>query len=184
MNTPPPLPPPIPLGARRGAFRWWFIPLGVLALLMLLPVAGLLCIGVRGTETFVTPGARVKPWHMERIGKIAGLATNETILFFYSGAVLDIESEGELLTDHAVYSWTTDGGTPQVHRAAFREISDIKVVDQGTSFFDDTMVMLTLTNDKFICLLLPVERRGDARFVEALRKSVKDARRTATQARE
>lgn len=168
VNTqPPPLPPP-PGG--RGLVWWHYLCIAA-ALLIAIGFGGLLFIGIRGPEAFVETGSRMPAHRKAKIRTVAGLATNETILYFYSAALLDIAGDGNLLTDRGVYSWYQDRGL-HLDRARFHEIADVDV-EYTDTWFVDTDVTVTLTNGDSLFLALPRERGGDRKFAEALRKAVR-----------
>ena len=147
--------------------KWIAITLGVLVLVVV--VGGITLIGVLGGDTKVSLGKELRSSHREHVVKMAKLPAEETIEMFYSSDLLMPDTDGNLLTNVAVYSWGDhlDDGQITLKRATFAEITDVDFIP-GESWLDDSLITITTQDDEFF-LFLPIEAKRDRMFLEKVR---------------
>lgn len=135
-------PPPLPGKRRGGLGRALLIGCGglfVLSFLAFLAV-GFLIDGGYLPESQLVRGEDLKG-RMERKVRALVLEDGEEVRWFYSGALLDVAEDGNLLTDRRVISYYEDEETDElvVEAVDLRDVTGIRVVF-AENWFDDTEV--------------------------------------------
>ena len=106
---------------------------------------------------------------MTQIRDLSLLEPDEKLLFFYSDALTDIEEGFYLLTDRNVVVYRKEYANPKV----LVPISSIRDMDAtwSDSFWEDSQITLTLTDDSQVWFPLSSEKGVDRAFFDTLKKS-------------
>ncbi|MCG8405611.1 MAG: hypothetical protein MI923_10480 [Phycisphaerales bacterium] len=131
-------------------------------------------IGMKGPDTKVVPGRQLPARFVSEIQGLNLLEQREQIEFFYSDALMDIKDGFYLLTDRKViiYSQYYYGDPAWV--IPFSEIADLSV-NYDDSFWADSLISITLTDETVATFPVSSEAGGDKRFYNALMKKWKAA---------
>ena len=122
--------------------------------------------------TEVLKGDEVPDHYRRTLRELGVLEEGERVLYFYSGGLLSIREDGNLLTDRKVVSYCTEDEEFRVWSAAFHEIEDVQV-EGADGWLDDTRVTVMLESGDEILLFLSTEDGRDEDFVKALRSRVR-----------
>lgn len=142
------------------------------ATLVVAMVVGLfIYMGVKGPETFVVSGHAVTKTQMANIKNLGLIDDGETIVYFYSDAMVDIEKGMYMLTDRQLILYTKSWETPML-RIDFQDIASIHL-EREESFFIDSFVQLVLTSGEEIVFPLSSEGDGDLKFVDRIKENLK-----------
>lgn len=161
-----PYPPP---PARRGMPTWAKVLLvlggaGILGVAALFGV--LIYIGVNSPGTAVIPGRQLKSKFVKQINQLGVLEPGEQIEYFYSDAMIGIEDGFYLVTDRAVILYSRNW-TPPVIRVDYADIRDTST-SFSTSWFIDSVMVLTLDDGTVISVPAATENGGDKRMYDAI----------------
>lgn len=100
----------------------------------------------------------------------------DTVVLFYSAALLDFRKDGNLLTDQAVVAYEETEGHLSFYALRYDEIDDVQIDDAGDALSDAVLSVFNAVGDGF-SLYVPTEDSGLKRFLDELER-----RRTRAQA--
>ena len=128
-------------------------------------------------DTLVQRGDELPDRIRSRIAAIA-LEDGEEIVRFYSSALLDVKSDGNLLTDRAVVSWyENDGSEFTTDRISLSDVDHLEV-EFSDSFFEDTVLSVYESDESGgagVTLWLSTEESNDVEFVQELVRRARSA---------
>jgi hypothetical protein len=159
----------------RPRSRTWLWVLLVLGLLFVLPCAGLLgvlaYIGAKGPDTAVYAGNQVPARYLATMKSVGALDEGETILYFYSDALLEIRDGFYFVSDKKVATYSDEAGDPPLSKATFAEIADLDL-QSSDNFFVDGQITLELKDGRVLAFPISSENKGDQRFFDAIKSRV------------
>lgn len=128
-------------------------------------------------STQVVDGSRLWTHDVAFLVEEGLIEEDERILYFYSDGYLSIEDDGQLISEDYVVSYSRDPSNGELIglRASYAEIMDVSVA-WSESFFDITVITVTLDNSDEYELWLSAEEERDKVFVDELTKRWKAAR--------
>ncbi|MCH7977955.1 MAG: hypothetical protein IH935_03120, partial [Acidobacteria bacterium] len=97
------------------------------------------------------------------------------IEFFYSAGLYSILEDGNLLTENRVVSYETLDGELYVYSSTYPEIQDFDV-EYSESFFDDTVLFVSMVSGEEFILILSAEDGRDKEFVSELQSRLSASR--------
>jgi len=123
----------------------------------------------------VVPGTKLNSWQTDFLVNEGLKDESEAIIYFYSGAVLSIEDDGQFITDKHVVSYfrNPDDGELYGGRVRYEEIMDINI-KKSTSFLDDTVITISDVGQNQFELWLSTVDKKDGLFIEELLKNWKN----------
>lgn len=99
----------------------------------------------------------------------------DTVVLFYSAALLDFRKDGNLLTDQAVVSYEETAGQLSFYALRYEEIDDVQVEDPGGTLSDAVLSVSNGAGDGFR-LYVPTKGSGLKRFLDELERRRTKAR--------
>lgn len=144
--------------------------------LAILVGAGLLALGYVGTvglDTKIMYFAEMRKPHVKTVSDLCPLEPGETIEMFYSTDVLSPTTDGNFITDRAIYTYSRAKDLPlNLERIPYQEVRQIDLV-RGKSWIDDSVLTVVTKDDVEAVLLLSIEQDRDLEFVSRIRSRVK-----------
>lgn len=134
---------------------------GLMGLSTLCAIGSVVMLGT-GPEVFIVPGNQLTQLQTNRIDELQVLNQGETVVYFYSDAMVDIAAGMVLVTDRAVVLYDEDLAQP-LQRARFEDIREGRFY-RDTSFGTDGRLVLS-TRDGELSLPMSSTHDGDLRFV-------------------
>lgn len=129
---------------------------------------GLMAIGILSPDTAALHWEKIPRGHQAKVLAIAELEPNEKPLMFYSAAFLSFHGDGNLVTDRAIYSWSDENGTFEMHRVPYKKITSIDAL-YSDSWAEDSQILIWYDDcgeeDEVVALLASNEKRGDHQMV-------------------
>lgn len=165
--------------SRRGGMpAWAIILLAIIIIGTLLIIAvcgGLVWLGSTAPPTHVVAGTNLRDDFEQTINDLGLLEPDETIRYFYSDGLMDIEEGMYFLTDRklVIYSNLIDPEFP-AETIPLEQIYNLEL-ERDTSFMFDSYIAFE-TDDFVYDFPVSSERGGDQRFFNALREAARDAR--------
>jgi hypothetical protein len=128
----------------------------------------------------VVRGDQLQPREREFFRAQRLVEPGEVIHYFYSGGMLSIKSDGNIVTDRRLISYFEDSDDDEfvVQQARYADIKDLQVT-YSTSFLEDTEVTVVTDEDEEFVLLFSAEERRDRECVDKLMQLWKAARAEA-----
>jgi hypothetical protein len=123
-------------------------------------------VGIVGPASYAVPGDELAARFVRRIRALGLLEEDESVRYFYSSAVLDIEDGCYFFTDRKVVVYNKNSPTPALV-VPFSDISDVEAQFAG-SLHAVTTITVTLHDRSQIWFPVSVERHGDRRFYASL----------------
>ena len=127
-----------------------------------------------GSEIGLTPheavisGDKVLSHNIKFMQRKGIINSDDKLVYFYSGAFLDIHDDGNGLTDRHVFSyWKDDNDQFNFETARFDEIKDIKT-NLSKSWRDDTVIDIIKNDDSKFVLFISNTNKKDKVFIKAL----------------
>jgi hypothetical protein len=97
----------------------------------------------------------------------------DSVEYFYSEGTLSILEGGSILTQDRVIAYTTDEKEElQIYEMELSEITDVVLETQGDALNYSEYRVKTADPEDWLILYLPVEEKGDQKFIEALRSKL------------
>lgn len=161
----------VELQRKRKGMPWWgwlLVSLGVLFGLCCVGSIGMLVWVGSGPDTSVYPGSSLPSAFRDSAEDLGLVDSGETIRYFYSDALVDVENGFVLVTDDHVAVHQPAVGMSRVIK--FDEI-DAATLSRNTSFFIDSNISLELSDGSRIDFLVSSEYDRDERFYEAIKPS-------------
>ncbi|MFQ5570486.1 MAG: hypothetical protein ACE5G0_12465 [Rhodothermales bacterium] len=118
-------------------------------------------------ETKALLGSELPASYREILVDDGYLRPEEEVLFFYSGGLLSIREDGNLLTNVRVVSYESYGGETYEADARYSEIADVSV-SYGESWVEDTQIVVTTVEGEDIYLVVSIEEGRDKAFFRQL----------------
>lgn len=155
---------------KQGGMPGWVIALlavgGVMLLGCLGVCGGLMYLGASSPDTFVYSSNQVPPQYIDSAKRLGLVDNNESVLYFYSDAMLDVEDAMYILTDqHLVLHNTAWSDTQRI--ITFNEIASVGA-SWSSDWLTDSMVAVQLSDGSSWSFPLSMENDTDHRFVEKL----------------
>ncbi len=124
-------------------------------------------IGLTANDAVVS-GNQVLSHNIKFMQRKGILGAEDNLVYFYSGAFLNIRDDGNGITDRHVFSyWKDDSGVFNYETARFDEIKDIKTTF-SKSWRDDTVIDIIKNDGKKFILFVSNTDKKDRLFVKAL----------------
>lgn len=100
------------------------------------------------------------------------LLPQDNVVYFYSHSISSVAEKGNILTDMAVIAYlTNENGELEFYELPLTDVTKVELLQQG-NFVDDSVYQVTgRKEDAWLRLFLSVEKGGDVKFIEALKKS-------------
>lgn len=158
-------PPPRSSGSRV----WIFVLIGcggLLALFMLLGFGFLVWVGMNSPDTAVIPGPQVPEKFMTLVRETGVLEDGETVLYFYSDALMDVRDSFYLLTDRKVVLYSNAWEEPAI-LVPFDAIADLDAT-WSDSFFVDSSIFIELEDGSVVTVPVSSEYDRDEQFFNDL----------------
>ena len=111
-------------------------------------------------DTRVIAGQNLPKLHAAWLRKAGVVKPDETVEYFYCGAIFSTRSKGCVVTDKGVAAYEKSGGELEVQRAAYAEIANIHVT-YSDSWFEDTQVFIEPRDKDGFYLLFSTEKKMD-----------------------
>ena len=126
------------------------------------------------TPTEVLEGKDLSEDYREVLIKSDIINQYDNIQYFYSEAFSRIEEAGSVLTSDRVITYLKDeNNETAVYEIYFDELTDIVLIENGNFFNDSIYRVYAGSRDAYLTLVLSPEKRGDMKFIEALRSELK-----------
>ncbi len=154
---------------RAGIPGWLKVLIALLVIiggLMILTCGGLMYLGAKGPDTKAVPGSQMRADHRDTIVSLGLLGPGEQIQYFYSDAMVDIESSMYFYTDEKVVVYNSSFADPAI-LVFYDEIANI-TADFSDSWFVDSTIWLHLTDGSEVYFPVCIEGGGDERFHDGL----------------
>lgn len=104
---------------------------------------------------------------------------NDIIEYFYSTGFSSILEGGSVLTQDRVILYMPDENKQvQVYELYFSDISSVKLLETGNLVNDSVYLINTPDPEAWLQIALSAEKRGDVKFIEALREKITNAKLT------
>jgi len=162
---------------KRGMPWWGWLIVGFVVVVAL-PCFGCLgwlaYIGTVGPETSVYTGNNVPSRFIDTVKDVGALEPDETILYFYSDALSDIQNGFYFVSDKRVVIYNESTGGDPLTVVGFDQIETLDLY-RDTSFLTDSEVYLELKDGSTISFPLSSETGGDERFFKAIQDGVDKA---------
>lgn len=153
--------------------RWPWI-LGIVGGIIILGCVGcfgvLTFIGANAPETSVYTGNRVPQKYIEIMEDVGDLQPGETILFFYSDALMDIKDGFYYVSDQKVVIYS-EVLNPPLNVIPFDQIVSVDL-SRDTSFLVDSEIYLDLRDGTTFSFPVSSENDGDVKFSDAIEARV------------
>ncbi len=161
----------IPTTTPKSSNLIWWILGGVAGTVLLgcCAVMGLLMyIGAASPETSVYPGKMVPEKYLNTIRDVGALDDDETLLFFYSDALIDIHEGFYLVSDKKVAIYREQIDDPPLTKIPFDQIT-IANLERDESFLVDSIITLVLEKGQVLSFPVSSEYNRDVEFFDAIR---------------
>lgn len=147
--------------------RLVIIVLSVLGIAVLIAVSvAFMWIGTYGPSTAVYPGRQLPQRFVSRVRDLGLLERGETIRYFYSDALVDIERGMYFVTDRKLVVYSSEWEEPSIV-IPFDRIDELSA-RYDESWLEDSSVFLTTTDGMEISFPVSSEQGLDEKFVEAI----------------
>jgi hypothetical protein len=188
-QQPPAYPPPtyqqVPSGGGGSSIGKWVLILllvfgGLFVLCCVGGFAGLAYLDAEGLDTKVVSGEQIPSKHMHAIRVLGLVDPGETILHFYSDAILDLSGGAYLATDKRIVLYDDEWPKPKIV-IPYDQIELVEVVQSQNEFFEDSVFTIHVADGQFYTFPISAEAGGDARFLQTIEKmaaNLKDVRKT------
>jgi len=127
----------------------------------------LVYIGLVGPEIEVVPGAQMNASYLSQINELGLLEEDESIIYFYSDGLLDIEEGFYFFSDNKVVIYRASYDEPAIV-IEYTQIIDMSLYDTD-SFFEDSRITLELSDGTAVWFPVSNEAHGDEKFYKSLR---------------
>lgn len=105
------------------------------------------------------------------------ISENDTIEYFYSTGLLSMLEGGSVLTQDRVILYMPDKNKQvQVYELYFDDISTVQLLETGNLANDSVYLINTPNPEAWLQIALSAEKRGDVKFIEALREKITNAK--------
>jgi hypothetical protein len=135
----------------------------VITLLICTPLTALAVAGTFSPPSKALRGAELPDSYRETLIDLGHIEADERVLFFYSGGILSIEEEGNILTNRRVVSYETGWSDS----APYASIADVDVVWSDTGF-GNTVITVNTVDERAFRLNVSAEEGRDEEFFETL----------------
>jgi hypothetical protein len=122
-------------------------------------------------STMVQTGEEVPGRYVAHLREIDLVGEGDTVLYFYSNAMLSIKRDGTVLTNRGLGSYWIDDVTDERHQyfVTYEEITTVEP-DWATSWMGETAVRLTMGEGSWLSFGLSAEAGRDTAFVQELER--------------
>lgn len=124
----------------------------------------------RGPDITVYSGRAVPERFVDTMRDVGALEPDETLLFFYSEALLDIKSSFSYVSDRKVVYYS-DSLSPALAAVTFDEVDTVELF-RDESFFIDSELVLNLEDGTVLSFPVSSDNDGDVRFADAIKARV------------
>lgn len=146
--------------------------------IIVIAVLGMIVLAIVAAGTYIEyfgPPTDTMEWNsmpersQRAVEQIVPPLAGEKYLYFYSLGVVSFEEDGNLITNQRVVSYANEDGEPWIAEARYGEITDISV-NQGSNFFDDTVITVHHEDeDDDFELYFSIKRGLDRKIVQYIR---------------
>lgn len=163
--------------AYRGTPKWMLVVgVPVIGLFTLLLGFALLTMTGAMPATEVQNGEQVSDSEIATLRDAGVLHPDETLEYFYSYGLTSVLQGGNVVSDMGVTIYfPQDSGELAIYYLPFESIASVEQIEEGGPLSDSVYRVNGFDDDAWLTLSLSTERRGDVRFVEAIRRRL-DAR--------
>lgn len=168
----------MPVSARKPWWsKTWFKILIGLFVMCVLGCAGffgvIIYYSATGPDPWVVPGNQISSDIMQRIRALDLLEPDERIDFFYSGALRNLEDDLCLVTDRHVILYSRDWDEPELI-IPIEDIVDTSAT-YSTSWFEDSILTLTLRDGSVTTVAASMQRGGDKLMFKDIQGKIRQA---------
>ncbi len=121
-------------------------------------------------DSAAKPAGKIHPRHLKQLQAMGVVDPGETVLYFYSTALLSIRDDGNLFTDRRVISYQDTGDELQIFAAPYDEITDIGF-EPGEAWGDHSTITVTQADGNWFVLYVGPEGNGDQSFYDRLNQT-------------
>jgi hypothetical protein len=114
-------------------------------------------------DSAARPAGKIPSRQLRQLQEMGVTREGEKVLFFYSGAFLDIRGDGNLFTDQRVISYYDSGGALTIDEASYDEIAEIGLAASDSWLEDSTITIIKRDGTLFV-LYVSNESHGDELF--------------------
>lgn len=143
---------------------------GCFSVLFGLGLAVLIYLGFNTMPTHVSPGELISKKHLAALESLDLVDPTETILYYYSDAIMDIKESVYLLTDKRLVLHNEVWNKP-TWKIQFKDIDSVEI-QRDESFFVDSYVSVTLINGEDVSFPLSSENELDLAFLNKLQQFI------------
>lgn len=173
METAPPYSTGAGLPVERppsNALLWILLAMSGVGLLLCAGiVSGFVYLAVNTPDSAVYTGNRLPNKYRQIAREVGALDDDETVLYFYSDAFLDVRQAFYFVSDKKVAIYLNEAGESPLTAIAFDEIADLEL-SRDESFFDDSEITLYLNDERIVSFPVSSEHDRDRQFFDAIRK--------------
>lgn len=157
---------------KKGS-RWkYYVGIPIVVLTFIIMGFGLLTMTSVLPSTEVLAGSKMHSSDISALTEEGLIYPDEEIVYFYSDGFLSILESGNILTDNRVVVYTQEEGSLEIYEMLFADITSIVLIEEGSFLEDSVFEVRSARDDTWLRLFLSTEGKGDAKFVEELKKRV------------
>lgn len=126
-------------------------------------------------STKVLAGYEMPQKDIQRLISEGIIDPGEKVEYFYSAGLFSILEDGNLLTDRRVISYlTNEMDEIELYELYFFDIRDFELIQKGSYLSYSVYQINSYDEDAWLRIFLSAEEGGDMRFINALRRKLKD----------
>ena len=113
------------------------------------------------------PVGKIHPRYLKKLREMQVIDYDERVLYFYSGSLLSIKTDGNLFTEDRVIAYKGYDDELELYSATYDEIVAIDF-EPTTSWEADSNIIVKLRDGSWFTLTLAAESNGDKKFYRRL----------------
>jgi hypothetical protein len=154
----------------------YYIGVPLLVIFVVLMGIGLMTMTSILPSTEVQPGNKMIQSDRNLLIANAIITSDDHIEYFYSDGLTSILESGSVLTDDRVIRYFPDENQKiVVYEIYFNDIASVELIEMGNFMNDSIYKINSYESDAWLQLALSTEKRGDIKFIEALREKIMTA---------
>jgi len=152
---------------------YYYVSIPLLIIFTAIVGLGLLTMTSVIPSTEVKAGVDVNQNNKEMLIANNIISIDDKLNFFYSTGFTSILEGGTVLTQDRVILYVPDGNNIiQIYELYFDKITSIKLLESGNLLNDSLYLISTDNSEAWLRISLSAEKRGDIKFIEALRQKL------------
>lgn len=152
---------------------YYYVSIPLLIIFTAIVGLGLLTMTSVIPSTEVKAGVDVNQNNKEMLIANNIISIDDKLDFFYSTGFTSILEGGTVLTQDRVILYVPDGNNIiQIYELYFDKITSIKLLESGNLLNDSLYLISTDNSEAWLRISLSAEKRGDIKFIEALRQKL------------